>query len=167
MKKKFKINLFLMMGLVCSMFVACNDDDPKNEGKDSTIVGVWVSDKMPLTDESGDWVIGDVVAYMWYQQDGKFVEADCLMSSLTGEEWIELSENGTWSIEDDILTQTTNFGDDDEFDTETFKYKIKGNSLVLTYDKDGKETTSVLKRSTVEVIQNIIETKKQPKVNQD
>ena len=118
---------------------------------------------MPLYDENGE-VIGDAVAYMWYQQNGKFVEADCLMSSESGHEWIELSENGSWSVENGILTQTTNFGDDDAFDTDEFKYKIKGNSLFLTtYCVDGEETTSELKRSTVEVIQNIINEKKKPK----
>ncbi len=100
---------------------------------------------------------------MWYQQNGKFVEADCLMSSESGHEWIELSENGSWSVENGILTQTTNFGDDDAFDTDVFKYKIRGNSLFLTYSVDGEETTSELKRSTVEVIQNIINEKKKPK----
>ena len=56
------------------MFVACNDDNPKKDGKNSTIVGVWVSEKMSLTDEIGNWVIGHVVAYMWHQQDGKIDE---------------------------------------------------------------------------------------------
>lgn len=162
MKKLFKTSLYLIMGLVCSIFVACNDDDSKNDDKDSTIVGVWVSDKMPLYDEKGD-VIGDAVAYMWYQQSGKFVEADCLMSSETGHKWIELSENGTWSIKNGTVTQTTNFNDDEDFDTDVYKFKIKGNSLFFTYDKDGTEITSELKRSTVEVIQNIIDTKKNPK----
>ncbi len=80
-----------------------------------------------------------------------------------GHEWIELSENGKWTVEKDIVTQTTNFGDDETFDTDVFKFNIKGNSLFMTYNVDGKDVTTELKRSTVEVIQNIINEKKKPK----
>jgi len=161
MKNLLKKNLFLIIGIICSILVACSDDDPKNDGDNTRLEGVWMTERMPLYDDSGDWITGDVVAYLWYQSGGTFIEADCLYEM--GKEWIELSENGTWSVEKDVLTQTTNFGDDDEFDSNVFKYKIRGNSLYLTYYLDGKETTSVLKRSTVEVMQNIINTKKTPK----
>ena len=161
MRKLFNTSLLLLMGLVCSIFVACKDDDPKNDEDNATLEGVWVSEQMPLYDDSGDWITGDVVAYMWYKPDGTFIEADCIKEY--GKEWIELSENGTWSVEDDVLTQTTNFDDDDYFDTEVLKFLIKGKSLHVTYDVDGVETTSVLKRSTEEVMQNIINAKKNPK----
>lgn len=161
MKTLIVRNLSLVIGLVCSFFVACKDDDPQSDAGNATLEGVWVTEQMPLYDESGDWITGDVVAYMWYKPDGTFIEADCIKEY--GKEWIELSENGTWSVEDDVLTQTTNFGDDDEFDTEVLKFLIKGKSLHVTYDVDGVETTSVLKRSTVEVMLNIINAKKNPK----
>lgn len=161
MKTLIVRNLSLVIGLVCSIFVACKDDDPQSDAGNATLEEVWVTEQMPLYDESGDWITGDVVAYMWYKPDGTFIEADCIKEY--GKEWIELSENGTWSVEDDVLTQTTNFGDDDEFDTEVLKFLIKGKSLHVTYDVDGVETTSVLKRSTVEVMLNIINAKKNPK----
>lgn len=161
MKTLIVRNLSLVIGLVCSIFVACKDDDPQSDAGNATLEGVWVTEQMPLYDESGDWITGDVVAYMWYKPDGTFIEADCIKEY--GKEWIELSENGSWSVEDDVLTQTTNFGDDDEFDTEVLKFLIKGKSLHVTYDVDGVETTSVLKRSTVEVMQNIINAKNNPK----
>lgn len=161
MEKFFKTSLLLILGFISPIFVACNDDDPKNDEKDPTLVGVWVSDKMPLSFE--DEVIGDAIAYCWYQKNGKFVEADCIYED--GEEYIELSENGTWKVENGILTQTTNFEDDDVFDTFVFsQFSIKGNSLFLTFNEDGEMTTAELKRSTVEVMQNIIEAAKKQKL---
>ena len=154
--------LLSVMVLASILFIACKDDDSSSDDKNNTIVGVWVSDKLPYYDDNKE-VIGEAVAYMWYQQNGNFIEADCLRSFETGHEWIELSENGKWTVEKDIVTQTTNFGDDETFDTDVFKFNIKGNSLFMTYNVDGKDVTAELKRSTVEVIQNIINEKKKPK----
>ena len=162
MEKLLRKSFLLVVVLASFIFFACENDDPKPDDKNGTIVGVWVSEANPLYDEHGE-VMGDAVAYMWYQENGKFIEADCLRSSETGKEWIELSENGQWTVEKDVVTQTTNFDDDDSFDTYTFKFQIKGKSLFLTYNTEGEEITYELKKSTVDVIQNIINEKKKPK----
>ena len=69
-----------------------------------------------------------------------------------------LSENGKWSVENDVVTQTTNFDNDVEadFDTEVLKFKVVGNTLHVTYSDEDGEVTTQLQRTTVEKMQEII-----------
>lgn len=153
-------NYFILAAcLICSILVACKDDDDAKDSQETSIIGVWVSRTLPLKDESSN-IIGDAVAYMWYKENGQFIEADCLLEHESGNEWIELSEKGIWTVRDNTVTQTTNFDDDDVFDTDVYKYERKGNSLFMTHTEDGEVITEEMKCSTVEVIQNIIDTYK-------
>ena len=95
---------------------------------------------------------------MWYKEGGAFVEADVITDTQSNKTYIELSENGRWSVVNDIVTQTTNFDEksSDEFDTEVLKFKISGNTLYVTYTDEGNEITNQLQRSTVEKMQEII-----------
>ena len=69
-----------------------------------------------------------------------------------------LSENGKWSVENDVVTQTTNFENDVEadFDTVVLKFKVVGNTLHVTYSDEGGEATTQLQRSTVEKMQELM-----------
>jgi hypothetical protein len=100
----------------------------------------------------------NAVAYLWYKEGGAFVEADVITDTSNNKTYIELSENGSWSVENDVVTQTTNFDEksSDEFDTEVLKFKITGNTMYVTYTDEGNEITDQLQRSTVEKMQEII-----------
>ena len=108
----------------------------------------------------------EAVAYMWYQENGNFVEADVITNTKDNQSYIELSENGKWSVENDIVTQTTNFDESsqEEFDVEVLKYKIVGETLFMTYSDEGQEVTTQLQRATIDKMQGIIAKAKKAKI---
>ena len=154
------------MAVLCMMttvaFTACSsDDDNSNNGnKDDvpSIVGVWKSEPHPIEYDGEPIENLEAVAYMWYKEDGTFVEADVITDTKEGKSEVVLSENGKWSVENDVVTQTTNFDNDVEadFDTEVLKFKVVGNTLHVTYSDEDGEVTTQLQRTTVEKMQEII-----------
>jgi len=158
MNSMLKNILLFIMALASLMIVSCSENDDNNTNEDLSIKGVWVSEAHPIyyNDEPMPGVNG--VAYLWYKEGGAFVEADVITDTPNSKTYIELSENGRWSVENDVVTQTTNFDENssDEFDTEVLKFKISGNTLYMTYTDEGKEITTQLQRSTVEKMQEII-----------
>ena len=152
-------NIFLsIMALVCLMIVSCGENDDNNTNEESSIAGVWVSEPHPIYYDDAPMPGVNAVGYLWYKEGGVFVEADVITDTLNKETYIELSENGRWSVENDMVTQTTNFDEisSDEFDTEVLKFEINGNTLYMTYTDEGKEITTQLQRGTVGKMQEII-----------
>lgn len=152
-----------VMAVLCMMataaFTACSsDDDNSNNGGVASIVGVWKSEPHPIEYDGEPIENVEAVAYMWYREDGTFVEADVITDTEEGESEVVLSENGKWSVENDVVTQTTNFDNDVEadFDTEVMKFKVVGNTLHVTYSDEDGEVTVQLQRTTVEKMQEII-----------
>ena len=143
------------------LVVSCDNDDDDDNG--SSIVGVWVSEKMPLyVQHQNELVVSPTetsIGYYWYKEDGTFVEADVITNSQTNYTYTELSENGKWSVVGDNVIQSTNFYENysNEFYTDTLKFKVSGNTLYINYiDPFNQEATAKLQRTTVEKIQEII-----------
>ena len=156
-------NIFLsIMALASLMIVSCSENDDNNTNGESTIMGVWVSEPHSIYYDDAPMPDMNAVAYLWYKEGGAFVEADVITDTQNNKTYIELSENGRWAVENDVVTQTTNFDEtsSDEFDTEVLKFKINGSTLYMTYTDKGKEITTQLQRSTVGKIQEIIATAK-------
>ena len=152
-------NIFLsIMALASLMIVSCSEKDDNNTNEEPSIMGVWVSEPHPIYYNDAPMPDMNAVAYLWYKEGGVFVEADVITDTQNNKTNIELSENGRWSVENDVVTQTTNFDEksSDEFDTEVLKFKISGNTLYVTYTDEGNEITNQLQRSTVEKMQEII-----------
>ena len=158
MNSMLKNILLFIMALASLMIVSCSENDDNNTNEETSITGVWVSEPHPIYYDDAPMPGVNAVAYLWYKEGGAFVEADVITDTLNKETYIELSENGRWSVENDVVTQTTNFDENssDEFDTEVLKFKISGNTLYMTYTDEGKEITTQLQRSTVEKMQEII-----------
>jgi len=155
-----------IIGIIGLTLVSCNDkDDNENENKQS-IVGVWTSEPRPIYYDNAPMPDVEAVAYMWYQENGKFVEADVITNTKDNQSYIELSENGRWSVENDIVTQTTNFDESsqEEFDIEVLKFKIVGETLFMTYSDEGQEVTTQLQRATIDKMQEIIAKAKKAKI---
>jgi hypothetical protein len=155
----FFSRLFLtVIAIACLTVVSCSDNDDNTPSEEPSIMGVWVSEPRPIYYNDAPIPNTEAVAYMWYKEGGAFVEADVITDTKNNETSIELSENGRWSIENDVVTQTTNFDEksSDEFDTEVLKFKISGNTLYMTYTDDGEDITVQLQRTNVERMQEII-----------
>lgn len=152
-------NIFLsIMAFASLIIVSCSEKDDNNTNEEPSIIGVWVSEPHPIYYNDAPIHDMNAVAYLWYKEGGVFVEADVITDTQNNKTNIELSENGRWSVENDVVTQTTNFDEksSDEFDTEVLKFKITGNTLYVTYTDEGNEITIQLQRSTVEKMQEII-----------
>ena len=152
-------NIFLsIMAFASLIIVSCSEKDDNNTNEEPSIMGVWVSEPHPIYYNDAPMPDMNAVAYLWYKEGGVFVEADVITDTQNNKTNIELSENGRWSVENDVVTQTTNFDEksSDEFDTEVLKFKISGNTLYVTYTDEGNEITNQLQRSTVEKMQEII-----------
>ena len=152
-----------LMAVLCMMataaFTACSSDDDNSNKEDvPSIVGVWKSEQRPILYDGEPMENLEAIAYMWYKEDGTFVEADVLIDTEEGTSEVVLSENGKWSVENDVVTQTTNFENDVEadFDTVVLKFKVVGNTLHVTYSDEGGEATTQLQRSTVEKMQELM-----------
>ena len=142
---------------------SCSNDDDNNGKKDAaTLIGVWESTPQPVFDDD-DKYIPDVtsVAYLWYQADGIFVEAD-VITDITDPEharrYVELSEHGTWTVEGDTVTPTTDFDpmDDVPFDTQSFHFDVTSTTLTLSLTSESRQYSWQLQRTTVEKMQEII-----------
>lgn len=166
MNKILRNTVLSIIGIFGLTIVSCNDkDDNENENKQS-IVGVWTSEPRPIYYANAPMPDVEVVAYMWYQENGNYVEADIITNTKDNQSYIELSENGKWSVENDIVTQTTNFDESsqEEFDVEVLKFKIVGETLFMTYSDEGKDVTTQLQRATIDNMQEIIAKAKKAKI---
>lgn len=92
----------------------------------------------------------ECTVYMRFKPNGRFVEVDVI----SGDEktYYELSETGKWSVENDKVTFTTNFYPtwQKEYDITTYSYKIKGNTMKVTYKFKDEMGTATLHKSTKE-----------------
>lgn len=145
MNKNLRNIILSIIGIIGPTLVSCNDkDDNENENKQS-IVGVWTSEPRPIYYDNAPMPDVETVAYMWYQENGNFVEADVITNTKDNHSYIELSENGKWSVENDIVTQITNFDESsqEEFDIEVLKLKIVGETLFMTYSDEGQDSITI------------------------
>ena len=166
MNKILRNTVLSIVGIFGLTIVSCNDkDDNENENKQS-IVGVWTSEPRPIYYANAPMPDVEAVAYMWYQENGNYVEADVITNTKDNQSYIELSENGKWSVENDMVTQTTNFDESsqEEFDVEVLKFKIVGETLFMTYSDEGKDVTTQLQRATIDNMQEIIAKAKKAKI---
>ena len=162
MKTLSRSIIFAVVVLSCIILGSCSDDDNDNNSNVPSIVGVWVSYSNPYYENGVISPTHDCTGYFWFKENGTFVEADVITNHQTDYTWIELSENGKWSVNGDHVSWTANFEDDDpqNFYTDTYKYKVSGNTLYLTYEDDGKELTGKAQRTTEEAIQDVISEKR-------
>ena len=153
-----------IMVLSSVVLVSCGDDDDDDDYvNNSSIVGVWKSETRPFVESEDETVVfsGSVYAYFWYKENGSFVEVDVITENESEESIYYVSEKGKWSVKGNTVTQTTNFeegfGSDDEFDTDTFEFKINGNTMLVTYkDEEIGEVSVSFQRVTEGEVQDFI-----------
>lgn len=127
MKQKIKhlqnviaVALCVIMSL---SITSCSDDDDEDE---QSIVGTW---RLTMLEPNEDGIY-------WYCQynlksDGTFEVKDW---SSTSQEPTSYEAKGKWSCTDDTISLSF----DDEGYTETYKYKLEGNNLIIyDYEEDG------------------------------
>jgi len=160
MKTLFKtISLFalLLPGLV---FVSCKDDDDEK----TSIVGTWVSEVLPVyMDASLQETEPDLeaISYYWYKKDGSFIAVDVVTDTDTNNSEYYFSDTGKWSVNGDVVTQTTNYQWDDptRFDTDVAQFRVNGNILNFTVRmENGNVLSAQFTRITEEKMQEAYDT---------
>lgn len=156
---------FVVIALSSVILVSCGDDDNDNSKNKSTIVGTWESETLPFYNDLNVLsTTSTFVTYLWFKENGTFVEADVITDRERNHTYTELSEKGKWSVKGDSITWSANFDlydDPDASYTETCKFRVSGNMLQLSAMRNGEEKSMRLQRTTVEKMQEIISTAKQ------
>lgn len=162
MYKNLSKIILMAMTLTGIMLQSCSNDDNNSKKDAASLVGVWESTPQPVFNNDDEY-IPDVtaVAYLWYQADGTFVEADVITENTDSQHskrYVELSEHGTWTVERDSVTQTTDFDpiDDVPFDTQSFHFDVTSTTLTLSLTSDSRQYSWQLQRTTVEKMQEVI-----------
>lgn len=121
LKSLIAVALCVIMSMT---FTSCNDDD--DEPENNQIVGTW---RLSVKESGSEF---------WYCQynfkaNGTFEVKDW---SSTSPEPSSYEATGTYSISESWLTLT--FNEDGEYYTETYRFSISGNKLIIyDYEEDG------------------------------
>lgn len=120
--------LNLIFALLIAMIGCSSDDDNSNplSSRENSFVGTWVLTKVTLTDLSGPHVMTPEEAN-W--QMTIIVNSDksfSLTSNIEGESQVQ---NGTWSLNGDIISLASNAG------TQRLPYTVDGNKFTISIDE--------------------------------
>ena len=157
MKTTFKVIITLFVMFSSLSLVSCKDDD---EDKDPAIVGTWVSEVLPVYMDASLQETEpnlEAISYFWYKKDGSFIAVDIVTDTETNNSEYYFSDTGKWSVNGDVVTQTTNYQWDDptKFDTDTGRFEVKGDILIITAEYAGIVRSIQLKRIKEDKMQEV------------